>query len=301
MIFPAIAAATAIAQPTLLFEVPAKHRLIEGVAMDGRTVWVSSVLDRQVFRCRKTCAAFATLPRTLHPMGMAWDKGRKRLWIAADCPELPGVEKCERGALVGLNAAGRIMVRVAPSTGSFHPGDVSGSAAGVFVSDSQNGAVYRLSPNGAALAPVVAVGVGKSAQGSVTDPTGKTLVVADYSQGIAVVDLATGIRTILRQADDRPVRGIDGLTRCGSVYYGIYNGGALPPALVRFTFSGDRITLDRRVEGAPLADPTQLAVDGETMVLVGKAGWEDAPKGGARTDAAPILAYDPPESCQIGP
>ena len=269
--------------------------------MDGRTVWVSSVLDRQILKCRKTCTVVATLPKGMHPMGMAWDRLLQRLWIATDCPDLPGVEKCEHGWLAGLNARGKLVVRMAPEGGTFHVGDVSASRAGVFVSDSQNGAVYRLNSRGTVLRETVPIGVGKSAQGSVTDPTGKTLIVADYSQGIAAIDLATGVRTILKQANDHPVRGVDGLTRCGGVFYGIYNGGALPPALVRFSVSGDRITLDRPIEGSPLADPTQLAVDGEMMVLVGKAGWEEATKGAARTDPTSILAYDPPESCEISP
>lgn len=298
MILALIAAASAVAQPTLLFEVPAKHRLIEGVAMDGRTVWVSSVLDRQVLKCRKTCIAFATLSKGLHPMGLTWDRTRRRLWIAADCPELPGVKKCDRGALIGLNSSGRVRVRYLPAAATFHPGDVSASAAGVFVSDSQNGSVYRLSDDKSELAFVVATGVGKSAQGSAIDPSGKTLIVADYSQGIAAVDLATGARTILKQANDRPVRGIDGLARCGSVYYGVYNGGALPPGLVRFTVDGDRIALERPVEGGSLVDPTQLALDGEMMAMVGNAGWEGAGKGVPRTGPTPILAYDPPESCK---
>lgn len=266
--------------------------------MDGRTVWVSSVLDRQILKCRKSCKPFATLPAGLYPMGMAWDRTRKRLWIASDCPELPGVEKCARGALVGLTEDGRLVTRVAPAAGSFHAGDVSASAAGVFVSDSQNGAVYSLGKNASALEAIVPVAVGKSAQGSTVDETGGKLVVADYSQGIAVVDLASGARTVLRQADDRPVRGIDGLIRCGRAYYGIYNGGALPPGLVRFTVSGDRITVERPFQGGPLVDPTQLAVDGEMIVLVGDAGWEGAANGAARTGPAPILAFDPPESCE---
>ena len=301
MILALIAAATAVAQPTLLFEVPAKHRLIEGVATDGRTVWVSSVLDGQILKCRKTCAAFAILPKGLHPMGMAWDRTRRRLWIAADCPDLPGIKKCARGALIGLDSSGRLMARHVPVTAAFHPGDVSASAAGVFVSDSQNGSVYRLSDGKSELTYVVTTGVGKSAQGSATDPSGKTLIVADYSQGIMAVDLITGARTILKQPNDRPVRGIDGLTRCGNVYYGIYNGGALQPALVRFTVNGERTTLERPVEGAPLVDPTQLALDGEMIVMVGNAGWEAAGKGSPRTGPTPILAYDPPESCKTRP
>ena len=166
------------------------------------------------------------------------------------------------------------------------------------VSDSKNGSVYRLTDDQSELSVAVAPGVGKSAQGSVIDATGGKLVMADYSQGIGVIDLKTGSRTILTQENGKPVRGIDGVARCGGTYYGIYNGGAVPPGLVRFTVNGDRISLERPIQGAPLMDPTQLAIDGEMMVLVGDAGWEGAAKGAARTGPTPILAYDPPESCR---
>ena len=116
------------------------------------------------------------------------------------------------------------MTRIAPVSGSFHPGDVSASPTGVFVSDSQNGAVYRLAANGYSLSPVVAPGIGKSAQGSAASPDGQSLIVADYSQGVGTGRSASGTRTLLPRQDGKPLRGIDGMTRCGDVYYGIYNG-----------------------------------------------------------------------------
>src|SRR5881227_553172 len=130
------AALAAAAQPQTVLTIDPSHRLVEGVASDGRTIWVSSILDRQLLACRATCRTLATLPAPLHPFAITWDSSRKRLWVAADCP--PGVaviKACDRGALIGLNAAGRVMTRIAPPSGSFHPGDVSASAAGVFVSD----------------------------------------------------------------------------------------------------------------------------------------------------------------------
>lgn len=288
--------AAAVAQPSIVFTVPPAHRLIEGVATDGRTIWVSSVLDRQVLQCRKTCTPFATLPAGLHPMGMAWDGRRKQLWVAADCPELPGVTKCERGALLALDRRGTVRTRIAPASGAFHPGDVSASGE-VFASDSQNGAIYRLGASGRALVPVVPPGVAKSGQGSALDAAGKRLIVADYSQGIAAVDLATGARTLLKRDDGRPVRGIDGLVRCGADYYGIYNG-APPGMLLRFTIAGERIAFEELVKDGPLADPTQLTTDGKRLLMVGNAGWEAASKGAERTDPAPILAMDLPTPCK---
>ena len=72
------------AQPQTVLTVDPKHRLVEGVASDGTTIWVSSILDRQILACRTTCRTFATLPAGIHPFAIAWDGDRKRLWVAAD-------------------------------------------------------------------------------------------------------------------------------------------------------------------------------------------------------------------------
>ncbi|HEY7006115.1 MAG TPA: hypothetical protein VH392_06475, partial [Sphingomicrobium sp.] len=82
-------AAAMAAQPQTLLNIDPKHRIVEGVASDGKTIWVSSVLDRQILACRSTCRVLVTLPQGLHPFAIAWDASQDRLWIAADCP--PGV------------------------------------------------------------------------------------------------------------------------------------------------------------------------------------------------------------------
>ena len=290
--------AATTAQLSTVVTIDPVHRLIEGVATDGANIWVSSVLDRQVLRCSTNCSRFATLPAGLHPMAIAWDTKRKLLWVAADCPELPAVTKCERGALIALDRRGSVKTRIAPSLGSFHPGDVSASASGeVIVSDGQNGAVFRLTPSGSALSAIVVPGVGKSGQGSALDSAGSRLIVADYGQGVAAVDLSTGSRALLKRDDGRPVRGIDGMVRCGASFYAIYNG-APPGMLIRFTVDGERIAFEPIAEGAPLVDPTQLAIDGKRLLIVANAGWEGAIKGVERTDPAPILALDLPAPCE---
>ena len=82
----------AVAQPQLVLTADPSHRLVEGVASDGKTIWLSSVLDRSILECRTRCRTLATLPEGLHPFGIAWDADRKRLWVAADCPpKVPGI------------------------------------------------------------------------------------------------------------------------------------------------------------------------------------------------------------------
>jgi hypothetical protein len=292
-------AAAAAAQPQTVLTIDPKHRLVEGVASDGTTIWVSSILDRQVLACRTTCRMLATLPAPLHPFAIAWDGTRKRLWVAADCPPgVTGITPCERGALLALSTSGRVMTRIAPAMGSFHPGDVSASAAGVFVSDSQNGAVYRLLPSGQALSALVLPGVGKSGQGTALDADGKQLMVADYSQGIGAVDLASGARTLLPRQDGKPLRGIDGLTRCGSTYYGIYNGAA-PGLLVSITRTDKGIEFGQPLGEATLPDPTQIAYDGKRLLIVADSGWASVDKPDVpRTAGAPIIAVPLSSDCQ---
>jgi sugar lactone lactonase YvrE len=298
MILAMIAAAALV--PQTVATIDPKHRLVEGVASDGATIWASSLIDRQIIACKaERCKTIATLPSGVHPFAIAWDSKRKRLWVAADCP--PGVsfiKACERGALIALDARGRIQTRIAPASGSFHPGDVSVANGDLFVSDSQNGAVYRLSPEGRALIAVVAPGIGKSGQGSALDAEGKRLIVADYSHGIAAIDLSSGIRTLLPRQDGKPLRGVDGLIRCGNGYLGIYNGAA-PGRLLTINMREGGVEYGELVENLTFPDPTQIAFDGSRLLIVPNAGWEKALKGETvRAEGAPIVAIPVGPDCK---
>ena len=55
-----------------------KHRIVEGIATDGSTIWVSSILERQILACRASCKTLATLPKGLHPFAIAWDAQKRR-------------------------------------------------------------------------------------------------------------------------------------------------------------------------------------------------------------------------------
>jgi hypothetical protein len=292
-----VAAAAAQPSQTVLTIDPA-HRLVEGVASDGRTIWVSSILDRQILACTKTCRTLATLTPPLHPFAIAWDSLRQRLWVAADCPPgVPAIKACERGALLALDRRGRIQTRIAPFVGEFHPGDVSASRGQVFVSDSQNGMVFRLTKNERGIIAVVLPDTGKSAQGTALSANGSELIVADYSQGIAVTSIDTFKRTLLPRQDGKPLRGIDGLVRCGSTYYGIYNGAA-PGALVSFTTDGKAIRFKEPLPDLQLPDPTQIAFDGDRLLIVADSGWATLDKPERRSSGAPIVAVPLTGDCK---
>ncbi len=293
------ALAAAAVQPQTVVTVDPRHRLVEGVASDGAKIWLSSLIDRQILVCVKTCKTLATLPPGLHPFAIAWDSKRGRLWVAADCPpNVRFIKACERGALIGLDPKGRVRTRIEPGVGTFHPGDVSAANGEVFVSDSQNGSVYRLTPNGRALMALVAPGTGKSGQGSALSADGKRLIVADYSQGITAIDLASGTRTLLPRQDGKPLRGVDGMVRCGDTWLGVYNG-ASPGGLLTIRMREGGVEYGELVEDLTFPDPTQIAFDGKRLLIVANAGWEAALKSDApRTEGAPIVAIPLGPDCK---
>ena len=286
-------------QPQNVLTIDPRHRIVEGIASDGQTIWVSSILDRQILACSKSCRTLVTLPEPLHPFGLAWDWGRKILWVAADCP--PGVSviaPCERGALVGLSPGGKVRYRFAPK-GTFHPGDVSASQSAIFVSDSQDGLVWALlSGRRDGLTAINRPGDGKSAQGTALMPSGTEVIVADYSRGIGRIDLKTSVTAWLLRQDGKPLRGIDGLIRCGSVYYGVYNGSA-PGALVLIAPSATGLIIELPLPKGTLPDPTQVAYDGRRLLLVADSGWATIDKPGfVRTHGAPIVAVPLSRDCK---
>lgn len=301
MISLTLMAAAAALQVQPILTIDPKHRIVEGVASDGKTIWVSSLVDRKVLACTTvSCRTLVTLPAGLHPFAISWDAKRDRLWVAADCP--PGVsfiKACERGALLAYDQNGRLKTRIASVSGTFHPGDVSAFSTGVYVSDSQSGAVYQLTAKGQSLEPIVGTGVGKSAQGSALDLDGRTLIVADYSKGIAAIDLVDGTRTLLPRAGDKPLRGIDGMVRCGNTYYGVYNGAA-PGRLVAIQREGKEISVAQPLD-LTLPDPTQVALTGQRLLVVADSGWATVDKKDfVRTAGTPIYAIELPGDCAVG-
>lgn len=287
----ALLLAATTAAPSVEFTLPIEHRLVEGIASDGRTIWVSSVIDRMIVARRDGRAREWILPGDVgEPLGMAWDARRGLLWIATDCLDLPGLEPCSTGALIAVDRGGRVRKRLA-APAPFHVGDVSARDGQVFVADSRNGAVYRVS--GDRLVAVVAPGVGKSAQGSALSPDGRSVVVADYSQGITRIDLASGTRELVL-LDGKPLRGVDGLSRAGDWYVGIQNGGSVG-RLLAFRVAGDVLDVKILAEGSALADPTQLVVTADAILVVADSGWATIDKSGPRATPATIVRYALPD------
>jgi hypothetical protein len=297
-----LAAAAAPAQPaaTTVLTVPASHRLIEGIASDGETIWLSSVVDREILEWRPhhSLRVRHMPPDTARPLGLAYDAKRRWLWIATDCPEIAAADICTGGGLIALDRNGRLVARLVPPTSAAHFGDVSVADGVVHVADSSNGAVYRCRDACTALETVIPPGIGRSAQGSAMFGGAGYVLVVDYSAGLATVD-RTGTRTLLPREDGRPLRGVDGLARSGAWFVGIQNS-QVPGVVFAFRLSADRqhVTDLRGLGGDTVfPEPTQIAVAGRKIYVVADAQWSAYDKSNAQRPAqhaTPVIVMPAP-------
>jgi hypothetical protein len=285
----AAALAMALASSSVAYTVDPGHRLIEGIATDGRQVYLSSPFDRAILVCRKTCEKWIDAgDANVVPMGLAWDSKRQQLWIALSCPK-PIVPECPKGALNAVDRTGKLRTRLTGASGRFQAGDVSAMPNGdVFVGDSSSGAVYRLAKDGRSLRQIVADGQGESAQSTVSLPDGR-IVTSDYSQGIGVIDPVTGKLTRALKAEGQPIRGIDGMVTANGRIFAIYNGQE-PGALVEITFDGATVAYRSLFsDGGPIHDATQLAVQGRDLLVIVGSGWAGIDNPARRATGAKVL------------
>lgn len=297
-----LAALAAPAQPaaTTILTVPASHHLIEGIATDGETIWLSSVVDREIleWRPRHALRVRHMPPDTARPLGLAYDAKRRWLWVATDCPAIAAADLCTGGGLIALDRAGRLVAKLVPPGGVAHFGDVSVADGLVHVSDSSNGAVYRCRGACTVLETVIAPGVGRSAQGSATFGGEGDVLVADYSAGLASVD-RTGKRTLLPRGDGRPLRGVDGMVPSGDGFVAIQNS-QMPGVVFAFRLSADRQHVaDLRGLGGNTVfpEPTQIAASGGRLYVVADAQWSAYDAGNAQRPeqhATPIVMIPAP-------
>ena len=293
-------AAPALPAATTVLTVPASHHLIEGIATDGDTIWLSSVVDREIleWRPRHPLRVRHMPPDTARPLGLAYDAKRRWLWIATDCPAIAAADPCTGGGLIALDRSGHLVARLIPPAGAAHFGDVSVADGVVHVADSSNGAVYRCSDACTALEVIIAPGVGRSAQGSAAFGGAGDVLIVDYGAGIAMVDRA-GKRTLLPREDGRPLRGVDGLARSGDWFVGIQNSQT-PGVVFAFHLSTDRqhVTDLRGLGGdAVFPEPTQIAVARGKLYVVADAQWSAYDKGSAQRPAqhaTPVMMLPAP-------
>jgi sugar lactone lactonase YvrE len=180
-------------------------------------------------------------------LAISADPKRKVLWMTASAmPGFSGIPKEEQGKAVLMEidpASGKVLRRFdVATTGPAVLGDMCVTDQGtVYVTDSIGGGVYRLHGDlQTAKLEKIADGL-FSPQTAVPARDGKRLFVADYTMGIAVIDLPTAGAApnlsaklnYLPHPENVAVVGLDGLYSNGNSLIGIQNGTE-PERIVRF-------------------------------------------------------------------
>lgn len=275
-----------LGQGVVAFRLAERDLLVEGIAFDParRDFLLGSVHQGRIVRRRAdgTVSTFAVLAG-LAPLGLAVDAARDRLWaVAADLPQLAKREAALQGATFLLAfdlASGREVVRVAPPPGDGQAlNDLVLAADGlVYVSDGQTGAVWTLAPDARVLEPVLAPGLLRSAGGLALDASGRRLLVADWSRGLARVDLADRSWHWVETPPDLFPVGLDGLVADRGGFVAIQN--AFEPARVlRFELTPDgsavaRFAILERAHPEH-REPTLGVVVGNDFYYVANSQWE---------------------------
>lgn len=285
----ALAALALVAgEPEVVLVVDPSVRLVEGIASDGRDIYLSSPTENAILVCGKTCdRRIDGGDRDVVPMGIAWDRRRQQLWIALSCPKPVTPGSCDHGALRAVDRNGRLRGQAVPKDGSFKVGDVSAADDGtVLVSNSESGEVFQIAAAGD-IAPVLAAYEGKSAQGSAVLPDGR-LLLADYSRGLMAVDRLTGTRTPLLRDNGKPLRGIDGIAAANGRIFAVYNGEE-PGAVLELVIDGEKLSYRVVAEGGQLKDLTQIAAIGGDLLVVSGSGWASIDKPSRRGVGASVI------------
>jgi hypothetical protein len=221
-------------------------------------------------------------------LAVAADPKRNVLWVTTSAmPGFSGFPKEDEGKalLMEIDAkSGKVLRRFDPgATGPAVLGDMCVTGEGtVYVTDSIGGGVYRLRGDlQTAKLEKIADGL-FSPQTPVPARTGSRLFVADYTMGIAVIDLPlagaapnpSAKLNYLPHPENVAVVGLDGLYQNGDSLIGIQNG-TQPERIIQFLMDPKEteITGARLIHQIPQLDPTHaVEVDG-WFYATSNVGW----------------------------
>jgi hypothetical protein len=260
----------------------------EGMDLDPRTgfFYVTSIRHRTIAELTPRGDYIREiLPRSGVGLGailaVRVDPQRGVLWVTTSgIPQMAGFQPGDSTvhSLLRINLPeGEIAARWDIPGGGHTLGDVAlGPLGDVFMSDSQEPVLYRLSPDSNTMRPYRHP-LFRSLQGVAPAPGAHKVFVADYSHGLLNVDIATGEVTRLLDAPNSTSLGCDGIAWHDGAIIAVQNG-VVPPRVMRFELDSTwtRIVradvLDRNV---PIADePTIGTLYGDDFVYVANSQWE---------------------------
>jgi hypothetical protein len=271
----------------VLAELPGRTGIIEGIAYHNRTgdVYFSDVHHRCIWRRDRSgrITRFSAEDEDLFGIfGIALDERRNSLWAAtAAVPEMSGYQPEMSGlaALVEFDLGTSEIRRVVPvpDDGRDHGlGDLLVTPEGaVYATDSKAPVIWQLLPGEEEMDPLVDSPVFASLQGLVLFD--RTLIVADYSNGLFAVQVPEGTVRALVPPPDVTLLGLDGLAAIPGGVIAVQNG-ITPERVVRIMFSPDHQSITSfEVLASALPHMTDLALItlvNDLPTVIAGAGWE---------------------------
>ena len=278
-----------VSKATTFFTIPDRDALTEDLAYDprARTFYASSVHRSKIFAIGQDDKLRDFIGEgqdgVWSILALSVDAKRRILWAsAAAMPHAAAYRKEDenRSAMLRYDLkTGRLLKRyeVARDGKPHILGDMTLSPAGdVYVSDSVEGTVYTIHPGKDELEVLVPKGNFGSPQTPALTPDGKRLLVADYSLGIAIVELKSGSISWLDLPSNLALTGIDGLYVVPSGLIAVQNG-THPQRVIRI-WTDPAYTKAVRWEaiekGTPeLGEPTHGILVGKQFYYIANSGW----------------------------
>lgn len=276
--------------------------LIEGIAHDpvSGTVFLSSVRERRILRRGRSgepTEFVASGELGLRAaLGIAVDRERRLLWIVSSgLPQAAGLpaDQLQRSSLLALHIdRGTVEKRIDAPAGALW-NDLELAPDGVvYASDPAGRAIHRIGKDGSVTTLVQDQGL-RSPGGLALSADGTVLYVADWTVGLAAVELRSGRLRWLDSPADTTTVGIDGLRRRGDTLIAIQNG-VHPPRIQRFVLApgGRSIQRAETLERArpDWDEPTLGAILGDELWYVSNSQWPKLDEKGA---LLPGAAFEP--------
>ena len=279
----------------VVWDAPRRRFLVSSIRY-GRVVAVTR--DGKTTELARTDAGFGML-------GLAIDQPRGVLWASAEAmPQSKTYKASDAGRSMLLRydlATGRLLRRydLPRDTTGHEPGDiVVGGNGDLYASDGRAGQIWVVRASPDSLELLVSHGL-VSPQGAAPTSDGKRLLVADYSRGIASVDVRTGVVTWIPHPSTAAVSGIDGLR----LYRGAliaHQNGVTPNRVIRLALDPamSRVTGWSAVARDTLRIPsvTHGVIVGDTLFSIANSGWDAFNDDGT---LRPNVALSPPRLVAI--
>jgi DNA-binding beta-propeller fold protein YncE len=279
--------AASVGNPEKAFAMPDSEMIAEDITYDprGKRFFITSVRKGKIFSA--TPAGVVTT--FAEPVGTGWgmmavavDSIRHFLWATTESvPQTIGYTESGMGKSAVLKydlKSGRLLQRYdLPIAEKHQAGDISLAPNGdLIVSDGETGAIYIVR-KGKGLELLVKPGEFRSPQGPAVSPDGRYFYVADYTRGLARVDLRTGAILWLAHPSNVALNGIDGLTLVDKrTLLGVQNGTA-PNRLLMISLdpSGSRVVSGKvAIQNSDLLhDPTHGVFIGRDYYFIANSGY----------------------------